>query len=255
VAVPLLCVLVAAACTGDNPVNGSLQGFVATGKITVAGSPLASAIVRALADNGSRVDTTDASGAFMLQMDLLPDSVQICVSATGYADTCANYLFPPETLLVDMELSGSPPKDTVWLPEDMVFAGDTAEIVLGLSNPDSAIAGMNLWLKSEDPGIVFDTVTLVSPRFPVAGMSWQVFRHDSINTIAILFVDYLGKVVIPPGRGPIMRLRYVVDSGHAPGSFGVDTTSAIVSRPVDISFESGLSIPSVVFVPGRVVVQ
>lgn len=152
----------------------------------------------------------------------------------------------------DPQLSGLP--DTLWLTADTVAAGDTAELVLNLANPDSAVAGLNISLRSESPDIVFDTVLLVSPRFPVAGMEWSLARHDSINTIAILVVDFQGQVQIPPGRGPLMRLRYLVGPGQAPGSIAVDTTSAIVTRPVDISYGSGLSAPGVVFQPGRVVV-
>lgn len=144
--------------------------------------------------------------------------------------------------------------DAVWLTDDTVSAGDSAELILGVSNPDSALAGMNLWLRSAAPGIVFDTVFLES-RFPVSGMEWNVVRHDSINTIAILLIDFQGKVKIPPGSGPLMRLRYRVEPAQTPGSFALDTTSAVVPRPIDISYASGLSAPGVNFSAGRIVVE
>ena len=244
----------AASCSNENPVNRFGLSFVASGQVTGAGAPIAGAIVQASADGDSRTDTTDGQGLYSVQLDVLPDSVQLCVTASGFLDTCVNFVLPPETLLVDLQLRGTP-IDTVWLTADTVSAGDTAEIVLMLSNPDSAIASLKLHLASASPNIVFDTVLLVSPRFPVSGMTWAVARHDSINTIAILLVDYSGKVSIPPGRGPLMRLRYRVLPAQPPGSFAIDTTSAINTRPVDISYVSGLGVPGVVFLPGRIVVQ
>jgi hypothetical protein len=244
----------AAGCSKDSVVNAPGGPLVIQGQITDGSAPLPMARVSAYSASDSSTDTTDATGNYDLELGSIVDSVELCVSADGFLDTCAYFLLPPETLRVDLALSGMP-HDTVWLTADTVLPGDTAEVVLNLSNPDSAVAGLNVWIRSPRSGITFDTVFLTSPRFPVSGMEWSVARHDSINTIAILMVDFQGVVSIPPGRGPLMRLRYTVAGTQAPGSFALDTTSAVVARPIDISYTSGLSAPGAVFVPGRVVVQ
>ena len=246
--------IAAAGCTSDNPLNTQAQKLVVKGQVTGDGTPLVAALVHASADGDSGTDTTDSQGLYRLELNALPDSVELCVSAAGFLDTCMHFTFPPETLLVDLGLTGRP-RDTVWVTADTVTAGETAELILGLSNPDSALAGLNLWLRSASPDIVFDTVFLESPRFPVSGMEWNVVRHDSINTIAILLIDFQGVVQIPPGSGPLMRLRYQVGPAQAPGSVTLDTTSAVVVRPIDIAYPSGLSAPGVVFRSGLIVVR
>jgi hypothetical protein len=149
-----------------------------------------------------------------------------------------------------------PPKDTVWLSVDTVTAGDTAEVTLYLSNPDSAIAGLSLWLAWPGNDVHYDTVTLIPPRIP-AGMDWQTARHDSINTMAILIADFLPPLVaISPGRGALMSIRFAVDLSHSPGFVAIDTsTTSIAIRHIDISYPSGVGIPPVQFIPGGIEVQ
>jgi hypothetical protein len=243
-----------AGCSNDTTANPPAGPLVIRGRITDGALPIAQARVNASSAAEDGADTTDASGNFEIELATLVDSLEVCAAATGYRDTCAQVVLPPDTLLLDLALAGIR-LDTVWLSADTALAGDTAEVTLYLSNPDSAVAGLNHWIRSASPQITFDTVFLTSPRFPVSGMEWAVARHDSINAIAILIVDFQGSVFIPPGRGPLMRLRYTVAPGQGPGSFTLDTTSAVVARPIDISYRSGRSAPDVVFLPGRVVVQ
>ena len=148
-----------------------------------------------------------------------------------------------------------PPRDSVFITSDTVFAGDTAVLELILSNPDSAVAGLNIWLRSS-PDILYDTAEAVSPRFPVTSMTWSSQRHDSVHVLSILMVDFTVPLdYVPPGSGPLFRLRFVVPSTQTPGIYTVDTTSYFVPRGLDISYRSGVSVPAVGFVPGQIVVQ
>jgi len=148
-----------------------------------------------------------------------------------------------------------PPKDSVWITSDTVFAGDTAEVLLMLINPDSAVAGLNVWLESP-AGILYDTTTPVTPRFPVTGMTWSTQRHDSIQTLALLMVDFTPPLdFVPPGSGPLFALRFAVSPSQPPGVYAIDTTAVVLPRGVDISYRSGQSIPGVTFIPGQIVVQ
>lgn len=164
-----------------------------------------------------------------------------------------NGLADSEAVLI--QVMSEPPKDSVWITSDTVFAGDTAEVLLVLVNPDSSVAALNIWLNSP-AGILYDTTTPVTPRFPVTGMTWSTQRHDSIQTMALLMVDYNDPLdFVPPGAGPLFALRFVVSPSQSPGVYAIDTTGVVLPRGVDISYRSGQSIPGVTFVPGQVVVQ
>ena len=161
--------------------------------------------------------------------------------------------------------NGNPPtdttgaKDTIALTQDTVAAGDTAEVLLLLSNPDSAIAALNVWVQSSSSGVVFDTAEVLSPRFPASGMEWQTVRHDSVNLVSILlFPDIPTSQPITAGNGPIMRLRYIVDPGQVAGTITLDTSSVLLGskfQPVGISYPSGTAVPSLVFEAGRISVE
>lgn len=152
--------------------------------------------------------------------------------------------------------SPSPATDTIWLSSDTVSPGDTAEILVNIGNPDSVVAGMNLWLKPEVTSITYDTIAPVSPRFPASGMEWGVFDHTAENIVAILFVDYEFKVFLPPGSGPVMKIRYAVDSTTPAGTYAINSEAlAGVPRSYDLSYQSGTTLPDVLFLPGTIVVQ
>lgn len=153
---------------------------------------------------------------------------------------------------------GTPPNDTIWLSSDTVAAGDTAEIILYLTNPDSSIASLNIWLRPSSTGILYDTLSLTIPRFPVTGMEWITGRTDSVNIVSILAFDFQGHVTIPAGSGPLMKIRFAVDIFQPPGSYTLDTSSVLLSpgvSPLLISYASGTSSPAVAYVPGVIVVQ
>jgi len=148
-----------------------------------------------------------------------------------------------------------PPVDTVYITSDTVFAGDTAEVELVLVNPDSGVAGLNIWLKTS-PEILFDTMAKISPRFPIGGMDIISSRFDSINVVSLLMFDLSDPLdYVAPGSGPLIKLRFAVPVGQPPGVYAVDTTSQIVPNALGISYRSGLSAPRVGFVPGQIVVQ
>lgn len=156
------------------------------------------------------------------------------------------------------QAGGTPPSDTIWLSSDTVSAGDTAEIVMSLTNPDSSIASLNIWLRPSSTGILYDTLSLSIPRFPVTGMEWITGRTDSVNVVSILAVDFQGHVTIPVGSGPLMRIRFAVDISQPPGSYTLDTSSVLLYpgvSPLLISYASGTSSPDVAYVPGIIVVQ
>lgn len=165
--------------------------------------------------------------------------------------TTKDPLSPPGT-------GGTAPRDTVWLTTDTVSAGDTAIVLLSLTNLDSSIASLNIWLRSSSPGVTFDTMNVTSPRFPVTGMEWIAGRADSVNIVSILAVDFQGTAVIPPGSGSIMSIRYAVDPGQLPGTYTIDTSSIILlssTDPLDIAYPSGTTSPVAAFVRGAIVVQ
>jgi hypothetical protein len=147
------------------------------------------------------------------------------------------------------------PKDSIFVTSDTVSAGDTAVVQVVLSNPDSAVAGLNIWLRAV-PGIVYDTAAPLLPRFPVTGMSWSTSRRDSIQVMSFLMVDFsLPLDFVSPGSGPLFEVRFVVSPSQAPGAYLIDTTNVIVPRGLDIAYRSGASVPAVGFVPGQIVVQ
>jgi hypothetical protein len=160
--------------------------------------------------------------------------------------------------VADWSLVPVPPRDTLWLSADTVLPGETASVTLSLTNPDSTVASLSLWIRSAASGIVYDTVELVTPRFPPTGMEWTVQRNDPLNLISITIVDFQNVANFPPGSGPLMRIRYAVDGSQAPGSYGLDTSSVLLfpgTLPVQISYASGDSLPHVAFVAGAVVVE
>lgn len=147
------------------------------------------------------------------------------------------------------------PRDSVIITGDTVSAGDTAEVEFVLSNPDSAVAGINIWLESA-PGILYDTAEALWPRFPVGGMTWTSQRHDSIQAVSLLMVDFIRPLdYVSPGRGPLFKVRFVVSATQAPGTYALDTTKVILPRGVDISYRSGTLVPAVGFLAGQIVVQ
>jgi hypothetical protein len=147
------------------------------------------------------------------------------------------------------------PIDSIFITSDTVFAGDTAEVMMVLSNPDSAVAGLNIWLESV-PGILYDTTEALLPRFPTTGMTWSTQRHDSIAVMALLMVDFTIPLdYVAPGNGPLFKIRFAVSPTQAPGTYAIDTTSVFLPRGVDISYRSGQAVPTVGFVPGQIVVQ
>jgi hypothetical protein len=162
-----------------------------------------------------------------------------------------------ELVLINVtDAGGGPaPRDTVWISTDTVSAGDTAVVQLNLSNPDTAVASLNIWLKSSSSDVRYDTTAPLLPRFPT-GMTWSSQRQDSINAMSVLMVDFTIPIaVIAPGSGPLMEIRFVVSPTATPGTYTVDTTSLVLPKAVDISYPSGLSVPDVGFVPGQIVVQ
>lgn len=198
---------------------------------------------------GTAVDTMVISvdpstlgfGSYQEQFDIVADS------ATG----------SPVTITVDLQVF-PPPRDTIWLSADTVAAGDTAEIVISLTNPDSSVASLNIWLQPSSTGILYDTLSTISPRFPAANMEWLTGRTDSVNIVSVLAVDFGGAVTIPPGSGPLMRIRYAVDAALPPGTYTIDTSSVLLFpgvSPLLISYTSGLSSPAVGYVAGVIVVQ
>jgi hypothetical protein len=125
-------------------------------------------------------------------------------------------------------------RDTVWISSDTVSAGDTAVVHLNLTNPDSAVASLNIWLQSSSSAVLFDTTASVAPRFP-AGMTWTSQRQDTINAMSVIIVDFNAPLaVIAPGSGPLMEIRYVVSPAAVPGTYTLDTTSLVLPKPVDI---------------------
>ena len=157
------------------------------------------------------------------------------------------------------------PADTIVVGSDTVSAGDTAVIVLNLTNTDSAVASFNLHLQPAASGIVYDTASVMSPRFPSVGMVWATARHDSLDLMTVVaFLPFQGiQVPIAPGGGPILSIRYAVDSSVSPGVYLIDTSSALLlllppgttASPLGIAYEEGLLVPPVHFVPGQIVVQ
>lgn len=165
-------------------------------------------------------------------------------------------LFDSELVLIEVtSLPPAPPKDSVILTVDTVLAGDTAVLQLILINPDSAVAGLNVWLEMGGQ-ILYDTAQPLLPRFPVSGMSWITQRHDSVSVMSLLMLDFNPPLdFVAPGSGPLFDLRFAVPSTTAPGVYSVDTTGMFVPRGLDLSYRSGLSVPGVGFVPGQIVVQ
>jgi hypothetical protein len=232
--------------------------FVVTGTVFDSASGVAGAMVTAATAGALTFDSTDSSGAYELFLNEVPDSIRICVEAASYSDTCADFVGPPDSLVANWILAALPPRDTMWLSADTVLPGETASVTLSLSNPDSTVASFNLWLQSTGSGIVYDTVELVTPRFPPTGMEWTVQRNDALNLVSITVVDYQGVVDIPPGSGPLMRIRYAVDASQAPGSYSLDTSSVLLfpgTPPLQIGYASGSGLPRVAFVRGTVVVE
>jgi hypothetical protein len=196
-------------------------------------------------------DNLDGTGTF----DWTPASSQVGnYSVVFRAETGG--LADSEVVLIQVtDQPPAPPVDTVYLTSDTVSAGDTAVIDLILSNPDSAVAGLNIWLEAS-AGLRYDTAEALLPRFPVTGMSWSSQRHDSINVMSLLMVDFnLPLDFVSPGSGPLFRLRFSVSPTQPPGTYLVDTTGIVLPRGVDIAYRSGLSVPRVGFVPGQIVVQ
>lgn len=246
----------AAGCSDDKPTGPGTAAFVVRGTVTSSGSPVKDAVVQAETGAATESSTTDSLGAYLLLFDALPDSVRVCVAATNFVDTCIDAVDPPDTLIVNWPMRKVPPKDTIWLSVDTVAAGDTAEVILYLSNPDSGIAGLSLWLEWPGTEVNYDTVQVIPPRIPI-GMEWQTARHDSINTMSILMADYVPPLTsISPGRGPLLTIRFAVDLSHSPGFVSIDTaTTSIAYRHIDISYPSGVGSPPVLFLPGGIEVQ
>lgn len=147
------------------------------------------------------------------------------------------------------------PVDSVLITADTVQAGDTAELQLILVNPDSAVAGLNIWLEAGG-AILYDTAEALLPRFPVSGMSWISQRHDSVSTMSLLMLDFNPPLdFVAAGSGPLFKLRFKVPLSTAPGVYNVDTTGRFIPRGLDLSYRSGLAVPRVGFVPGQIVVQ
>jgi hypothetical protein len=147
------------------------------------------------------------------------------------------------------------PTDSVFITADTVAAGDTAVVQLVLVNPDSAVAALNIWLRTV-PGILYDTGAPLLPRFPATGLDWSTARHDSIQAMSLLIVDFTPPLdYIASGSGPVFQLRFRVSPSQAPGTYSIDTTNAVVPRGLDMSYRSGASVPSVGFVAGKIVVQ
>jgi hypothetical protein len=256
--ITLALLMVASGCSDDKSVQPSPVNFVVTGTVFDSASGVAGAVVTAATTGALISDSTDSSGAYELFLNAVPDSIRICVEAASYSDTCADFVGPPDSLVADWILAALPPRDTMWISTDTVLPGETAVVDLSLSNPDSTVASFNLWLRSAGSGIVYDTVELVTPRFPPTGMEWTVQRHDSLNLISITVVDYQGVVNFPPGGGPLMRIRYAVDGSQAPGRYDLDTSTVLLfpgTPPLQIGYASGSSLPKVAFVRGAVVVE
>jgi hypothetical protein len=254
----LALLMLASGCSDDKSVQPLPVTFVVTGTVSNAGSGVADAVVTLSTATAQVFDSTDTTGAYELFLTEVPDSARICVEAAAFADTCADFVPPTDSLVANWSLATLPPRDTVWLSADTVLPGETAVVTLSMSNPDSTVASFNLWIQSAGSGIVYDTVELVTPRFPPAGMEWVVHHDDTLNLISITLVDYQGVVNFPPGTGPLMRIRYSVDGAQAPGSYGLDTSAALLfpgSPPLQIGYASGVSSPNVAFVRGTVVVE
>ncbi len=181
-------------------------------------------------------------------------SVSLVVSGPAGTDTMTRVDY------ITASVAPLPVNDTVTITSDTVSAGDTAEVLINLINPDSAVASFTIFLRSADPGIVYDTASVLTPRFPSVGMIWQTARHDTLDLMSVIaFITLTGtQVPIAPGSGPIMSIRYAVDASVAPGVYAIDTSSILLlpnTDPVQISYESGLFLPRLHFVPGQIVVQ
>jgi hypothetical protein len=246
----------AAGCSDDKPTGPGAAAFVVRGTVSSSGSPVKDAVVQAETGAATESSTTDSLGAYLLLFDALPDSVRVCVAATNYVDTCIDALNPPDTLILNWPMHKVPPKDTIWLSVDTVAAGDTAEVILYLSNPDSAIAGMNVWLEWPSSDIRYDTVQLSASRIP-PGMDWSTGRHDSISNVAILAFDIDGVATISPGRGPLMTIRFAVEPVQPAGFVPIDTSTRISPfiQRVSLSYPSGGKAIIPAFLPGGIEVQ
>jgi len=254
-AIILICVSLPG-CESNKSTNPVTPAFVITGVVQDTGVGIRGATVTVSVDTATTFQTTDNDGAYTIELDLRPDSLEICISATNYIDTCQNFITAGDTLVADWTLQPIPPKDSIWVGADTVLAGDTAEVLLYLGNPDSAVASVNVWLKPEVTSIHYDTAESVTPRFPLTGMTWNTGRHDAENIVSVLIVDFTGSTVIPPGSGPLMRFRFAVDPGTPPGAYAINAeATAGVPYAVAISYPSGLSVPPVLFIPGTIVVQ
>lgn len=263
-ALPLVC-LVVAACSStpsDPPVPPVLSPIGA--KSVMQGDLLAFGVA-AQGDNGAWpalstsalpsgadfTDNLDGTGSF----DWIP-SLSQSGNFTVVFRAQSDGLYDSELVqILVTTLPPAPPKDTVFITSDTVLAGEIAEVELVLSNPDSAVAGLNIWLESTG-GILYDTAEALLPRFPVTGMSWISNRYDSISVMSLLMVDFNPPLdYVSPGSGPLFRLHFTVPLSTPPGVYLLDTTSQVVPNGLDMSYRSGLSVPRVGFVPGQIVVQ
>jgi hypothetical protein len=262
--VPLLCLLLSACSSKPaNPVSPPALDPIGS-KSVVEGQQLLFG-VRAQSGGGAEpalttsalpagalfTDNLDGTGTF----DWTPSSNQRGNHAVVFRATESG-LSDSEIVIIQVTaVPPPPPVDTVFVTSDTVKAGDTAEVDLVLTNPDSAVASLYIWLRSA-PGILYDTATALLPRFPVTSMSWVEGRHDSIQVVSLLIVDFTPPLdYIAPGTGPIMKLRFAVSPTQAAGVYPIDTTNVILPRALDISYRSGLSVPEVGFVAGQIVVQ
>jgi len=235
---------------GKSTAEGALLSFTVTG--TNADGTASQLTAAPLPTGAVFTDNLNGTGAFTWT----PTLTQAGTYPVMFR-ALDGFLVDSELVLINVTNSGGgpPPRDTVWISSDTVSAGDTALVQLHLTNPDSAVASLNIWLRSSSSDVRYDTTASLPPRFPV-GMTWSSQRQDSIDAMSVILVDFNAPIsVIAPGSGPLMEIRYVVSPTAAPGTYTLDTTSLVLPKPVDISYPSGLSVPEVGFVPGEIVVQ
>jgi len=178
------------------------------------------------------------------------------VGAVNYEEQCSTFAPGTDTLQADWVMVRTAASDSIFLSTDTVSPGDTAEIIVNIGNPDSAVAAMTLWLKPETTLITFDTVAPVSPRFPVSGMDWKSVDHAAENIVSLLFVDFQSQEYIPPGSGPVLKYFFAVDPSTPPGTYAINSEAiAGILRSYELSYRSGLGMPEVLFIPGAIVVQ
>jgi len=238
-----------AAIGNQNVTAGQLLSFAVTATGSGSGWPTLS--TSTLPTGAAFTDRLDGSGTF----DWTPSAGQVGNHPVVFRATEGGLADSEIVLIQVTSVPPAPPKDSIFITSDTVFAGDTAEVMLVLSNPDSAVAGLNIWLESV-PGILFDTAQALWPRFANATMLSTTQRHDSVAVMALLMVDFtLPLDYVAPGTGPLFKLRFAVSPSQAPGTYLIDTTSMFMPRGVDISYRSGQGVPTVGFVPGQIVVQ